>query len=112
MRANRMKKEFYSYVRKKKVFTSTIGPLSTANGEHTEDEFVMANVLNEYFASVFTDENNSSNLPTPRMYNNNTYLNTCVFHENDILSAINNLKTNKTPGPDQISPRILKKVKN
>ena len=70
-------KGFYSYIRKKESTHSTIGPLSTANGEHTEDEFVMANVLNEYFASVFTHENNSSNLPTPRMYNSNT----CVFHE-------------------------------
>ena len=72
----------------------------------------MAIILNEYFASVFTDENNSSNLSTPRMYNNNTYLNTCVFHENDILNAINILKTNKTIGPDQIPPRILKEAKN
>ena len=105
-------KEFYSYIRKKKVLSSTIGPLLTANGEYTEDEFVMANMLNESFASVFTDENNLSNLPTPRVYNNNIYLNSCVFHENDILSAINNLKTNKTPCPDQISPRILKEAKN
>ena len=48
--------------------------------------------------------------PVPRMYNNNTYLNTCVFHENDILTwnDINNLKTNITPGPDQISLKEAK----
>ena len=99
-------KEFYSYIRKKKVLTSAIGSLLTANGEHIEHQFVMANVLNDYFVSVFTEKNNSLNLPTPRMYDNNTHLNTCIFHANDILHAINILKINKTLGPDQISTKF------
>ncbi len=31
--------------------------------------------------------------------------------ERNILKAVKNIKVNKTPGPDKISPRILKKVK-
>ncbi len=31
--------------------------------------------------------------------------------EHDILQAVNNIKVNKTPGPNKISPRILKEVK-
>ena len=105
-------KEFYSYIRKKKVLTSTIGPLVTDNGEHTEDEIIMADILNNFFASVFTIEDTSGNQPTPKNLNNDNHLNTCVFRESDVLLAINNLKTNKTPGPDKISPRILKEVKD
>ncbi len=51
-------KEFYSYVRKKKVLTSTlyIRPLRLQNGQLETDEKKMADLLNEYFASVFTKE--------------------------------------------------------
>ncbi len=52
-------KEFYSYVRKKKVLTSTIGPLSLQNGQLKSDEKKMADLLNEYFASVFTKKDMS-----------------------------------------------------
>ncbi len=49
-------KGFYSYVRKKKVLTSTIGPLSLQNGQLDSDEEKMADLLNKYFASVFPKE--------------------------------------------------------
>ena len=67
--------------------------------------------LNNYFASVFTEENYSENQPTAPNHSNNVCLNTCDIQENVILSAINKVKTNKTPGPDKISPRILKEAK-
>ncbi|WP_435326042.1 hypothetical protein, partial [Klebsiella pneumoniae] len=42
-------KEFFSFIRKKKVLTPTIGPLATATGEHTNDEIEMAKILNNFF---------------------------------------------------------------
>ena len=57
--ANKIKsnpKEFYGYVRRKKVITSNIGPLPLDNGEHVNNEVDMAETLNEYFASIFTSE--------------------------------------------------------
>lgn len=113
--ANRSKtnpKEFFSYIRTKKAIASSIGPLALDNGEHTDDEIEMAIKLNNYFASVFTEETHSENQPTAPNHSNNVCLNTCDIQENVILSAINKVKTNKTPGPDKISPRILKEAKN
>ena len=55
-------KEFYSYIRKKKVLTSTIGPLENANGEKITDETEMSKSLNTFFASVFTLED-QDNIP-------------------------------------------------
>ncbi len=49
-------KEFYSCVRKKKVLSSTIGPLSLQNGQLESDEENMADLLNEYFDSGFTEQ--------------------------------------------------------
>ena len=45
-------KEFYTYVRNKKVITTNIGPLHLENGKETNTE--IAKVLNYYFASDFT----------------------------------------------------------
>ena len=105
-------KEFFSYVKKKKVTTTSIGPLETENGEHTNNDEIMANTLNNFFASVFTKENTSVNPPTPTSFNKGNFLNTFNFHENDVALAIDNINVNKSPGPDKISPRILKEAKS
>ena len=105
-------KEFFSYIRKKKTLPSEIGPLKMQNGEYTENDTMMANILNNYFSTVFTQEVNSEQQPTPRTQNDNNFLNTFKFEESEILQAISNIKVNKTPGPDRISPRILKEAKN
>ncbi len=49
-------KEFYGYIRKKKLLAPSIGPIANENGEVTSDEVEMASILNKYFASVFTVE--------------------------------------------------------
>ena len=46
-------KEFFRYVREKKTLKSTIGPLLSAEGEIERET---ADILNDYFASVFTVE--------------------------------------------------------
>ena len=104
-------KEFYGYIRKKKTIAPTIGPLKNENGEITRDETKMARLLNNYFASVFTVENTDS-IPTipPLVTDNANKLSDIVFHENDVLQAINETNINKTPGPDKISPKILKEL--
>ena len=104
-------KEFFSYVKKKKVSTTSIGPLETQNGDYTNNEEIMANTLNNFFASVFTKENTSVDLPIPTKQNKGIFLNTFDFHENDVALAIDNMNVNKSPGPDKISPRILKEAK-
>ena len=92
--------------------TTHIGPLEMNNGKHTENEVEMANILNDYFASVFTIENTTSSPQSPINLTYNTVLENLTIHNSDILSAIDRMKKNKTPGPDKISPRILKEAKN
>ena len=57
--ANRIQKDpkaFYSYIRSKHHTKERIGPLSNSNGEVIETTSESCKVLNEYFASVFTEE--------------------------------------------------------
>ena len=55
-------KLFYNYVKSKTKFKSTIRPLTNDNGDLVGDYREMAELLNNFFASVFTTEN-TNNLP-------------------------------------------------
>ena len=57
-------KSFYAYVRSKQKVRDKVGPLENKSKNIISDGFQMAEVLNEYFSSVFTTEDISS-LPVP-----------------------------------------------
>ena len=57
-------KSFYAYVRSKRKVRDKVGPLENNSGNIISDGFQMAEVLNEYFRSVFTTEDISL-LPVP-----------------------------------------------
>ena len=104
-------KEFYRYVNNKKTEYCNIGPLVKDLGNHTNDEKEMATILNKFFASVFTDEDCLSLQPS-QTRRTMKILDDILIVEGDVLHAIEKIKVNKTPGPDKISPRILKEVKH
>ena len=57
-------KSFYAYLRSKQKVRYKVGPLEDNSGNVISDGFQMAEVLNEYFSSVFTTEDISS-FPVP-----------------------------------------------
>ena len=57
-------KSFFAYTRSKTRKKDSVGPLVDIEGKVTTDSVKTANVLNDYFASVFTDEV-TDNLPEP-----------------------------------------------
>ena len=65
-----------------------------------------------HFSSVFTRENTSS-LPVPETKFNGSEgekLGQLVVTPEVVASKINNMKENKSPGVDGISPKILKEI--
>ncbi len=90
---------------------STIGPLAKTDGNIVNGDTEVANILNDFFASVFTDEDLGDIKPFAARNNDDMYLSNIHITERDILKAVNNINVNKTPGPYKISPRILKEVK-
>ena len=110
--ANRSKdfKEFFKYFSNVSKKPKVMGPLKKNNivAENDED---MAELLNDHFCSVFTDENldilpNDYNLP-PSKFVNYPFEDFTVTEE-EVEIFINNLNENKSPGPDDIHPIILK----
>ncbi len=95
-------KESYSYVRNKKVLGSTIGPLATIDGSIVNEDTEMANILNDFSASVFTVEDLGDIKQFAARHNDGTYLNNIHITESDLLQAIIQINVNKTPGSDKI----------
>ena len=63
-------------------------------------EVDIAETLNEYFASVFTSEDTNDFVETPSAPVNTMFLYDCEFTEKNVLKVLDNIKVNKTPGPD------------
>ena len=68
-----------------------------------------AEVLNRYFSTVFTKEA-SAQQP---IFSDRPFIEQLTdisFDGNSIEKRLNNLKVNKSPGPDQLHPRFLKET--
>ena len=98
-------------LKEKKTLKSTIGPLLSAEGEIVTDERETADILNDYFASVFTVEEDRGEEATPYQMTVGAQLFLVDITEEDVMRVIDKLKICKSPGPDKIYPRILKEVK-
>ena len=89
-----------------------VGPLENNSGSIISDGFQMAEVLNEYFSSVFTTEDTSS-LPVP--FNKfegskSEHLGQLFVTPETIAKKIKKMKDNKSPGVDGIPPKLLKEI--
>ena len=105
-------KSFYAYVRSKQNVRDKGGPLKDNAGNIITQGFLMAEELNMHFSSVFTRENTSS-LPVPETKFNGSdgeRLGQLFVTPEVVASKINNMKENKSPGVDGISPKILKEI--
>ena len=105
-------KSFYAYVRGKQNVRDKVGPLEDNFGNIVTQGFLMAEELNMHFSSVFTREDTSS-LPVPETKfkgSEGERLGQLVVTPEVVASKINNMKDNKSPGVDGISPKILKET--
>ena len=105
-------KSFYAYVSSKQKVRDKVGPLENNSGNIISDGFQMAEVLNEYFSSVFTTEDISS-LPVPVTKfegSKSEHLGQLIVTTEMIAKKIKKMKDNKSPGVDGIPPKLLKEI--
>ena len=97
---------FASYVKTKIKNISSVGPLKV-NDNLVSDSADMANILNKFFVSVFTQEPpGPPPAPTPLPFR--TPLSTISFSPRQVQKKLEALRPNSAPGPDKITPRLLK----
>ena len=104
-------KLFWNHVQKKTKTKSSIPELykDSDTKELTKSDGEKADVLADFFGSVFTSENESS-MPDIKISENVKPLTECTIDEEDIKKRLRDLKVGKSPGPDGIHPRVLKEL--
>ena len=96
-------KRFWNMVRVKYMTKPVITEIDY-NGVKIIDDADKAECLNQFFASVFTEENTSIILAD---IDNITYLETITVTEQKVKKLLAKLKTNKSPGPDGIHNKVI-----
>lgn len=100
-------KSFYAYVRTKSKSKSGIGPLKDENGRVIDGNDVMAQLLNNYFSSVFTRED-LENIPHTEENDDEHILCDIDITAERVFKAIGNMKLNKAAGPDELTSTFIK----
>ena len=107
-------KSLYAYVRSKQNIRDKVGPLEDNAVNVITQGCLMAEELNVHFSSVFTREDRpTSSLPVPETKFNGSdeeKLGQLIVTPEVVASKINNMKENKSPGVDGLSPKILKET--
>ena len=102
--AKKKPKMFYSYLRSRTCNKSSVGPLKDKD-EVVSNDKGMANILNNFFVSVFTVEND--NIPNKDSCTVPELLSDVMFPPDAISEKIEKLKPDSAFGPDKIGPRVL-----
>ena len=103
------KKSFYAYMQSKSKFKSNIGSVKGSDGFMIEDRGKIADEFNNFFASVFTDED-TLNVPEPQAFPFERPIEDVLVNEEDVARRLGLLKEGKAPGPDKLSPRMMKLI--
>ena len=104
-------KEFFSYVNSRKPISRRIGPLESDNGTLCSTDEENATLLNEYFSTVFTVENNLYD-PEPGVIHQGRGINSIRCTVEEVSKKIDDLDRYKAPGTDGFLPRVLKEVRD
>jgi len=100
-------KEFFSHVNSRKPVKNKIGPLRDEGGTLRSTDLEMANILNEHFSAVFTDEVDGE-IPEPILVHEGVPLDHVECSNEEVLNRLKKLCPNKSPGPDGFLPKLLK----
>ena len=103
-------KAFFRYVTDKTKSKEQIAKLIQQDGTFTETDLEKAKVLNQFFSSVFTKDT-TDDLPYFKTHSN-AGIDQVNIGQEDMLKALKSMKINKSPGPDEIHPRVLKELAN
>eukprot|EP00061_Rhincodon_typus_P001110 g13748.t1 len=95
-------KAYYTYVRKKRIARVRVGPIRDSGGNMCAESEEIGEVLNEYFASVFTSERVIDFCEDSMEWAD--MLEQVDVRKEDVLEIMKNMRIDKFPGPDGIYP--------
>lgn len=101
-------KSFYKYVNSKLKVKTGVAELDTDEGKASTNK-EKAEVLNSFFTSVFTREDHET-IPEARIREGVMPMTDFHVTEEDVLKKLKDLNPNKSSGPDELHPRVLKEL--
>ena len=101
---------FHSYVNERRIVRDKVGPLKTPDGIVVTTDNEMANTLNDYFSSVFTQEQ-LNNIPQLDKYEGST-IDTFNFRVNEVQKKLQHLNIYISTGPDLLHQGILRTLED
>ena len=104
-------KGFYKYIKSSKQVKDRVAQVRDSLGNLTITDQKTAEVFNDYFASVFIQEGNEP-LPPFADRNDNNCIENISFTIGDVQSSLENLRRDKSMGPDGLHPYILSECAN
>ena len=102
-------KQFWSYAKSRLKTRQKIPALKRSDGSMAVTPKEKADLLNEYFSSVFTVEN-VVNVPVPNRQDVNESLSSIEITPELVLSKLESLNPNKTCGYDKCHPHMLREL--
>ena len=105
-------KQFWGYVNSKRKTKVNIPDLDLKNEKgspRTRNDMEKAELLNQYFKKVFTNED-LTNVPNVERKIVDVLLEECEISQEMVEKKLKALNQNKSPGPDNLHPRILKEL--
>ena len=102
-------KGFWKYVKSKLGKSQGMGDLRDENGEQISDNIGKADLLNNFFSSTFTTEDLNS-IPSGEQKCFTSFVSDIEISESEVKKLLQNLDPAKSPGVDNIHPRILKEA--
>jgi hypothetical protein len=100
-------KRFYSYIRKLRLVNERVPGLKTVNDTITTSESESAEVLVNFYSSVFVRETDEDFYLSQTDSSPDTD-NTIEFKAAAVLQRLKKLRTDKSPGPDGLHPNLLR----
>eukprot|EP00061_Rhincodon_typus_P005789 g25733.t1 len=92
-------KGFYKYIKDRRVTREKIGPVKDQQGHLRVEPQEMSEILNKYFASVFTVEKDMEDIDHGEI--NSDILKNVHITEEEELDVLKHKKMDKSLGPDQ-----------
>ena len=111
LRENRSSKKWWHVAKSflNRNESSQYPPMSNDETEIVTNNLDKANLFNQHFLSFSNIDTEGSELPDPINYTDATK-DSIVTNEEEVLSILKSLKTNKASGPDGISPKLLREA--
>ncbi|KAG2456099.1 UBP13 hydrolase, partial [Polypterus senegalus] len=101
-------KRFFQYFSSKRTVKEEVKFIRNSKGELKDTDSEIADALNLHFSEVFTSEQ-VDNLPEVNTTTKEV-LRDLEIVEGEELLRLNKMKSNKSPGPDHIYPRVFKEA--